>query len=145
MQMKQISVFLENQPGRLKDAIGVLSAHGINLRALSLAETSDYGVLRLIVDDPEACRSILKENDFTVGITDVVAVEVKDEVGGLSKVLETVYACGLNIEYMYAFVERYRDNAVLVFRFDSAADAAEKLKAKGLSIHPNLSFARTPP
>lgn len=134
MHIRQISIFLENQAGRLNDVITVLSTNNINLRALFLTDSSDFGILRIIVDKPDECLKILKENQFTVNITNVVAIEIQDQVGGLSGVLQEINTVGLNIEYMYAFVENNHGNAVLIFRFDSVEDAIEKLKAKGLKI-----------
>ena len=106
MQIKQISVFIENKAGRLHDVAKVLSDNKINIRALSLAETSDFGVLRMIVDKPDEAVKVIKANNFTVRITEVVAVEVPDKVGGLAGVLKIMDSANINIEYMYAFVEK---------------------------------------
>jgi len=137
MYIKQISVFLENQAGRLYDVMTVLADNKINLRALFLTDSSDFGILRLIVDKPDDCLKVLKENQFTVNITNVIAIEVEDHAGGLSGVLKEIYSAELNIEYMYAFVEKHHDNAVLIFRFESAEVAIEKLKDKDLKIMSN--------
>lgn len=137
MYIKQISVFLENQAGRLYDVMNVLADNNINLRALFLTDSSDFGILRLIVNKPDECLKVLKENQFTVNKTDVIAIEVQDHAGGLSSVLKEIYDADLNIEYMYAFVEKHHDNAVLIFRFESAEIAIERLKGKNLKIMSN--------
>lgn len=100
---KQISVFLENKAGRLAHVTRVLGEAGINIRALSIADTSDFGILRIIVNDPEKAYRILKEADFTVSETEVIAVQVPDSPGGLATVLEQMSDADLNIEYLYAF------------------------------------------
>ncbi|MDD5455928.1 MAG: ACT domain-containing protein [Candidatus Margulisbacteria bacterium] len=134
MKIKQISVFIENKTGRLHDVAKVLSDNKINIRALSLAETSDFGVLRMIVDKPDEAVKVIKTNNFTVKITEVVAVEVPDKIGGLAGVLKIVDSASINIEYMYAFVEKKHENAILIFRFDKLGDVLETLKKKGLKI-----------
>lgn len=118
MKVQQISIFLENKSGRLSEVTRVLGDNGINIRALSLADTTDFGILRLIVNDTEKANKVLKENGFTVGKTDVIAVEVDDRPGGLASILEVLNKENINVEYMYAFVERSQGNAVIIFRFD---------------------------
>ncbi|RJQ83704.1 MAG: ACT domain-containing protein [Desulfobacteraceae bacterium] len=134
MQVEQISVFLENKSGRLSEVTGILAESGINIRALSLADTSDFGVLRLIVDDKEKAVATLKNNGFTVGKTDVVAVEVEDRPGGLHAILEILKNNDINVEYMYAYVRHTAKNAVMVFRFDNVAAAIQALKANSITI-----------
>ena len=126
MRVEQISVFLENKAGRLAEVTRVLSEAGVNIRALSLADTSDFGILRLIVNDNDKAKATLKEHGFTVGKTDVVAVEVEDTPGGLALILEILSKQQINVEYMYAFVQHSGKDAVMVFRFDDI-DAAVKL------------------
>jgi len=126
MRVEQISIFLENKAGRLAEVTRVLSEAGVNIRALSLADTSDFGILRLIVDDNDKAKAALKEKGFTVGKTDVVAVEVEDRPGGLSRILGVLSQGNVNVEYMYAFVQFSGKDAVLIFRFDDI-DAAVKL------------------
>ena len=118
MKVQQISIFLENKSGRLSEVTRILGDNGINIRALSLADTTDFGILRLIVNDADKANRILKENGFTVGKTDVIAVEVDDRPGKLARILAILNKENINVEYMYAFVERSRDNAVIIFRFD---------------------------
>lgn len=136
MKLQQISVFIENQSGRLYDVTNLLGQNGINIRALSLADTSDFGILRLIVNNPENAYKILKENEFTVGRTEVVAVEVKDEPGGLAEILGALSQNSINVEYMYAFVEPSGGNAIMIFRFDETDKAVEKLTAAGFTLVP---------
>lgn len=136
MKVEQISIFIENKSGRLAEVTGVLGEAGINIRALSLADTSDFGILRLIVNDTLKAQSVLKDNGFTVSKTEVVAVEVPDEPGGLSRILQTLDAVSINVEYMYAFVERCGGNAVIIFRFDEVDNAISTLLGKGFNILP---------
>lgn len=134
MKLQQISVFIENQSGRLFDVTGLLGKSGINIRALSLADTSDFGILRLIVNDPEKAYDILRQNEFTVGRTEVVAVEVADRPGGLADILGALSKNEINVEYMYAFVERSGDSAIMIFRFDETDKAVEKLTEAGFTL-----------
>lgn len=133
MKVEQISVFLENKAGRLAEVTNVLSAANINIRALSLADTSEFGILRLIVDDHEKAKAALKENDFTVGLTSVVALEVPHKPGGLNSILQLLGLKGINVEYMYACWLN-NDNAVLIFRFNRLDQALEVLKEEGVTI-----------
>jgi hypothetical protein len=126
MQVEQISVFLENKAGRLAEVARVLSEAHVNIRALSLADTSDFGILRLIVNDNDKAKATLKAHGFTVGKTNVVAVEVEDRPGGLAHILGILSQQGVNVEYMYAFVQHSGKDAVMIFRFDNI-DAAVKL------------------
>ena len=134
MKTEQLSVFLENRAGRLAEVTHTLAEAGINIRALSLADTSDFGILRMIVCDHEKAKVVLKEKGFTLGRTSVVAVEVPDVPGGLDSVLQTVSKNGINVEYMYAFVQREAESAVMIFRFDNMADAVAMIKEKGFSL-----------
>ena len=134
MKVQQISVFLENKSGRLADVTRVLARAGINIRALSIADTSDFGILRIIVNDLDKAMAVLKEHDFTASKTDVVAVEVPDTPGGLARILELLERNSINVEYMYAFVERSSDNAVIIFRFDENDKAISILSAAGITI-----------
>ena len=134
MRVEQISIFLENRAGRLFEVTRTLADAEVNIRALSLADTSDFGVLRLIVDDNEKAEDVLKQNGFTVGKTNVVAVEVSDQPGGLHAILDALQQGGVNVEYMYAFVQQSGSNAVMIFRFDNSEEAIETLQKKGFSI-----------
>ena len=132
--VEQISVFLENKAGRLAEVTRILSEAKINIRALSLADTSDFGILRLIVNDNNKAREELKSHGFTVGKTDVVAVEVIDQPGGLHNILRILQKGNVNVEYMYAFVQQSGENAVIIFRFDNLAEAVKYLKESGVKI-----------
>ncbi len=134
MKVRQISVFIENRTGRLETVTRLLGEAGINIRALSLADTSDFGILRLIVNQPEKAQALLREQGFTIKLTEVIAVEVPDVPGGLSRVLGLLGAGGINVEYMYAFVEKATDKAILVFRFDDPASAVATLQRGGVHI-----------
>ncbi len=134
MKVDQISVFLENRAGRLLAVTQLLGENNINIRALSLADTSDFGILRLIVDQPEAARDALQKAGFTLSFTAVVAVDVPDRPGGLAEVLRRLNAQSVNVEYMYAFVERTTGKAVLIFRFEDPDAALVVLSQAGLRI-----------
>ncbi|WP_147821604.1 ACT domain-containing protein [Salidesulfovibrio onnuriiensis] len=136
MKVDQLSIFLENRAGRLAEVTRILNEAGVNIRALSLADTSDFGILRLIVSDFETAKTKLKENGFTVGRTAVVAVEVKDEPGGLHAILSMLQEADINVEYMYAFVTQSGDSAVLIFRFDRTDQGIEMLQKNGFTIIP---------
>lgn len=134
MRVEQIAVFLENKSGRLAEITAVLADNNINIRALSVADTADFGILRLIVDKVELAKKVLKENGFTVGKTNVLAVEVPDRTGGLATVLKSIEKAGLNVEYMYAFVNKTGENAVLIFRFEDMDKAISSLQAAGFTM-----------
>ncbi len=127
MLAEQISIFIENKEGRLAEVTAILRDAGVNIRALSLADTTDFGVLRLIVNDNEAAEKALRAEGFTVGRTKVLAVEVADEPGGLNKVLDPLWMQNVNVEYMYAFANPQCKNAIMVFRFDDHEKALKIL------------------
>ncbi len=133
--IKQISVFMENKPGILLDMTKLLSAKNVNIKTLSLADTAEFGIARLIVDNPDGVAEMLKSNGFNARTTSVLAVEVPDQVGGLAMVLEVITEAGINVEYMYGFVEKkHPDKALLVFKVEEVDRAAEHLKSKGLNL-----------
>ena len=134
MKVEQITIFLENQSGRLADVASILAAAGVNIRALSLADSADFGILRLIVHDTEKASQVLKAEGFTVAKTEVVGVQVPDRPGGLASVLQVLEAHGLSVEYMYAFSMRAGGDAVMVFRFDDMDRALAVLQAAGVSV-----------
>lgn len=136
MKVQQISIFIENKSGRLAEVSRVLGEKGVNIRALSLADTSDFGILRLIVDNTDLARDTLKANGFTVSKTEVVAVEVPDRPGGLASILNVLDAASVNVEYMYAFVERSAGNAVIIFRFDDVDHAIKVLQENRITVLP---------
>ena len=134
MQVEQISVFLENKSGRLSEVTTILAEAGVNIRALALADTTDFGVLRLIVDKIDHANSVLKENGFTVRKTEVVAAEVDDQPGGLNRILDILKTQSVNVEYMYAYVSHTGKDAVMIFRFDNIEAAVKVLKANGVTV-----------
>ncbi|HXX56607.1 MAG TPA: ACT domain-containing protein [Thermodesulfovibrionales bacterium] len=134
MKVEQISIFLENKSGRLAEVAGVLARAGVNIRALSLADTSDFGILRLIVNNTEKAKGVLKDNGFTVGKTEVIAVEVSDKPGGLAEILDIMRDGSINVEYMYAFVQKSGGNAIIIFRFDELEKAIDALMKAGIRI-----------
>lgn len=136
MIVEQISIFLENKAGRLMEVTKALNVAGINICAMSLADTSDFGILRLIVDQTEKAKTFLREQGFTVGSTSVVAVEVNDQPGGLHYILDVLGNSDINVEYMYAFVQRHTGSATLIFRFDRTEAALEILQKHNIPIIP---------
>ncbi|MEA1997173.1 MAG: ACT domain-containing protein [Gemmatimonadota bacterium] len=134
MRVKQVSIFLENRAGRLDDVAEILGAEKINIRALSLADTADFGILRLIVNKPdEACKA-LHDKGFTTRYTEVIAVEVPDRPGGLATVLKIFKEAVLNVEYMYAFSEKLSEGAVIIFRIEEIDRAIGILQQKGIKL-----------
>lgn len=134
MKINQLSLFLENKPGHLKSACKALADAGINILTLSLADTQQFGILRLIVHDWQKAKSVLEGAGGVVNVTEVVATEVSDRPGGLAEVLDIIDAGELNIEYMYAFTFRRDDQAVLVFRFDDADGEVKTLQEAGVKV-----------
>ena len=130
----QLSIFLENKRGRLFDICSFLGQNKINIRALTVAESDDFGVLRILVKDPHGTAKLLKENSFVVNETDVVAVEVNDTPGGLAHVLGVINKDHINVEYMYGFVEPSSGKAMMVFRFDNPSKACEALKEARIPV-----------
>lgn len=129
---KQISVFLENKAGRLAHVTRVLGEAQINIRALSIADTSDFGILRLIVNDPDKAYQVLKEKGFTVSATEVIAVQVPDTPGSLATVLEQMTDEQLNIEYLYAFLGTNENDALVIFKVEDIPRAKEAFNKKGI-------------
>ncbi len=134
MTVKQISVFLENKPGRLSGLTKVLRENQIDMRALSIAETPDFGILRLIVDDSYKTACVLKEAGYICSITPVLAAEVPDEAGGLDSILEILGNNGINLEYTYAFITRKAGVAYMVFRVEDNEKAVDVLAANRVHL-----------
>jgi hypothetical protein len=134
MKVRQISIFLENKSGRMAQVTRVLGENGINIRALSIADTADFGILRLIVSEPDKAYQVLKESEFTVSATDVIAVEVADQPGGLAVTLEVLEKAGINIEYLYAFVQKASNAALVVFRVEQVDEAVKVRQQSGTHI-----------
>ena len=133
MFIKQLSVFVENKPGRLHAIVDALGRGGINLRALSVADTTDFGILRIITDDNDKAQLILRDMGVISKRTDVIAVSIDDQAGGLAAVLDTVSSSGVSIEYMYAFLGRTHGKALMVIKTDGGEEAAAALAAKGVT------------
>ncbi|HHW48125.1 MAG TPA: ACT domain-containing protein [Clostridiaceae bacterium] len=134
MLVKQISVFLENKSGRLAEVTKTLGDHGIDISALSIADTTDFGILRLIVNKPEEAEKVLKENGFTVSCADVIAIAVADEPGGLAVALEVLARESISIEYLYAFVGKAEKEALVLLRVEEPEKAVDVLTASGIKV-----------
>ena len=134
MVIRQLSVFLENSLGQLHEACECLGAHGVNLRALSLADATDFGVLRVIVDQPDTALRALKAAKFVASTTEVIAVEVPDQPGGLASALKLLAAADINVEYMYAFIEKIGTGALVVMRVEDVQAAVTVLQDKQVRL-----------
>ena len=134
MTIKQISVFLENRPGKLAEFAAVLSAQKINLRAISVAEAADFGIVRIIVDDVFNAVTILKSENYVCTITDVLAVEVRDEPGMLANMIAVLGTEGINIEYMYTILGKKSDVAYMIIRTNNDSEAVKILESKGFKL-----------
>ena len=134
MKVTQLSIFLENKKGRLAEVTKVLALNNVNIRSLFIADTSDFGILRIIVNDPQSAYDILKENQFTVSKNDVVAVEIPDEPGGLSNVLDLIDRNELNVEYLYCFVDHCKNTAVDIMRFEDVDRAVSVLEGANVKM-----------
>ena len=134
MTIKQISIFLENRPESLRELTDVLAKHSVNMRALSLADTNDFGIARIIVDDPEKVASILQEEDYLVKATNVIALEIPDETGSLNKILKILGENGRNVEYMYGFTGRKTNSAFMVLRSTDVPKTEQVLETNGIRM-----------
>ena len=134
MKIKQLSIFLENKPGHLESVCRTLADAKINILALSVADTQQFGILRLIVEDWEHGLATLEKAGFAVKFTEVVATEVEDRPGGLARILKVVGRAGVNVEYMYAFAYRAQGQATMVFRFDDPDKAIAALRYSGINV-----------
>jgi len=134
MLVKQITVFLENKPGRLADVTKTLGSVGIDISALSIADTTDFGILRLIVNDPEKAEMVLKSKGFAVSCTDVIAIAVADEPGGLSAALDILGKEQIGIEYIYAFVGKAEKEALVILKVETPVEAIEVLKKNNIRV-----------
>ncbi|RCX19988.1 hypothetical protein DFR58_10257 [Anaerobacterium chartisolvens] len=134
MLVKQISVFLENKSGRLAEVTKALGQNNIDISALSIADTTDFGILRLIVNKPEEAEKVLKESGFTVSGTNVIAIAVPDKPGGLGKALEVMEAESIGIEYMYAFIGKASDEALVILRVEEPERAIKVLTERNIKV-----------
>ncbi len=142
MKLMQISVFLENRPGVLAELTALLGERGINIRALSIAESRDFGVVRMIVPDPAAAAALLDEKGYSMQVVEVLAVEVADEPGGLAKALRVLAEERLNVDYLYTFMNKLSENAVIVLRIDNIDYARSVLSKKGFKLLLQEDFSR---
>lgn len=134
MFIKQVSVFVENESGNMADVLGLLGKNGIDISALSIADKTDFGILRLIVSDPEKAVSILKEEGMIVKLTDVLAVGIEDKSGSLAKVLDILKSADIAIEYLYAFIGKSNAGALVIIRADKPEEAFKALTANNVSL-----------
>ena len=134
MTIKQISVFAENRRGSLAQIASILAKENIDIRALSVADTTNYGILRLIADNPDAAQKALNQAGFAVSQTDVVAACITDQPGGLAAVLDCLDKAGLEVEYVYAFISRDADQAYVILRVEDTAKAASVLEKAGIKV-----------
>jgi hypothetical protein len=135
MLVKQISVFLENKPGRLAMVTKVLEEKGIDISAVSIADTTQFGILRMIVSKPEEAVAAIKEAGFPVSTTEVLAVEVSDRPGGLNHALQILQRAGVSIEYLYSFIKRSEDKALILFRVENNEKAIAALEAANIKLY----------
>jgi hypothetical protein len=131
--VQQISVFIQNKPGRLAELTGALAKGGVDVRALSIADTTDFGILRLLVDNAALAKNILEKQKYAVGLTPVTVVAVPDVPGGLAGVLALLAEGGVDIEYMYSLIGRGEDKAYMVFRVSDGEKLLSLLGKKGIS------------
>ncbi len=134
MLIKQLSVFVENRPGRLSSITKLLGEKGVDIRALSIADTRDFGILRLIVNDPDKALEALKDADYSVTLTNVIAIGIEDKPGGLAKAMEVLYQNGISVEYMYAFISKTDNTAFVILRVENSENAAEVLQKNGIRL-----------
>jgi hypothetical protein len=134
MNVTQLSVFMENKPGHLQTVLKILADANINIATLTIAETADFGILRMIVNDSDKAKKVLHDSRITCSVTDVLAVELDDKPGSLFKAIDAFAKNKLNIEYMYAFTEKRGDKAVMIFRFDDIEAAKKALTHEGYQI-----------
>lgn len=132
--IKQLSVFMENKSGRLSEILSTIGDAGIDISALSIADTSDFGIVRMIVNDPEKAAKALKENHFVVKVTDVIALAVIDTPGGLAGEVEKLKNAGISVEYMYAFIGKSNKGALVIVRVENPERALEVLKNESVTI-----------
>lgn len=142
MKIKQLSVFLENKPGRLSIPCKALAKANINILTLSLADTRQFGILRLVVRDWEKARQILEKADCVVKVTDVIAIEVANRPGGLAEVLEIIEQVGMNLEYMYAYTSQSDGRAILIFSFEDVDVAVKTLQSRGVNVIDSVELYR---
>jgi hypothetical protein len=142
MKIQQISLFAENKPGHISAPARLLAAEGVDIRSLYLADTEQFGIVRMIVSDCQRAITILDSHGFVVKLTEVLAVEVADQPGGMAEILGVLDGIGINIEYMYAFPYSCADGAILIFRFADLDAAIERLQSVGINLVTNQELLR---
>ena len=140
MKLHQISIFLENQPGRLTKPCDALAEAGINMLTLSLADTQNFGILRIIVEDWEKAYDVLENAGIVVKTTEVVAIKVPDQPGGLARILHLAEKAGINVDYMYAFTTKRGGDSILILRFDKMDEAIKIFRQSGIEIVDKISM-----
>lgn len=136
LKIKQLSIFLENKKGRMRKALDVLADNDINIRAMSIADVSDFGILRLIVPEPDKASKILEENNFLVKIGDVIAVEMSDKPGGLNAILKILDETNINLDYLYAFVDEKEQRAIVLLHPEDVDGGIQTLGNSGAVLIP---------
>lgn len=134
MFIKQLSVFVENKPGRLSEITSILEKQQIDIRALSIADTTDFGILRLIVNNPDEAEKSLKDSGFAVSLTQVIAIGIEDKPGGLSKALKMLLDANIGVEYMYAFISREGEKAYVILRVEDNEKAVTMFRNNGIEL-----------
>lgn len=132
--VKQISVFLENKKGRLAEISKTLADNSINIRAMSIADTTDFGIVRFIADNPETAKAVLEKNEYTVVVKDVLAIAVDDEPGGLSKALNVLHEADITIEYLYAFIGTSKGKALVIIKVADEEKTVQVLKKNNIAV-----------
>ena len=134
MYIQQISVFVENKPGNLSELTSFLAGNNINLRALEVADASDYGIIRIIVDDPYTTLTTLKDNEWICNMTEVIGVKFPDEPGSMAKTMKILADADISVEYCYAFLAKKSDDALMIFRVEDNKKVASLLKENGIKL-----------
>lgn len=134
MSIKQISVFMENRPGRLAEITRVLAKNNIDMRAINIADTTDFGILRMIVSEPDRAEKVLRDNDMTASITDVIAISIDDKIGSFSDVMSILEQGDISVEYIYSFIGEKSDKAGIVIRTNNGEKALELFEKNGVNI-----------
>ena len=143
MTVNQISVFVENKPGKLVEVIETLGDNGVDLRAMSIADTSDFGILRLIVDKPDTALEVLNKDEYITSVNKVIAVSIEDTPGSLARVLRILAEAGVSIEYVYAFITHEAGSAYVIIRVEDNERAVAAMKEKGVKLATNSDLFGT--
>ncbi|MGI5894983.1 MAG: ACT domain-containing protein [Candidatus Merdivicinus sp.] len=134
MITRQLSVFVENKPGRLAEITAILAREGVDIRAVTVSDTTDFGILRLILNDPDRGCEVLRAHGCTVSLTSVIIIKISDQPGGLAQPMKLLYENGISVEYMYAFLSKIQDSASVILRVDDCDKAIRLLSEKGITL-----------